>query len=137
MKADVLENYIERVYGFAVNHTFSREEADELSQEILFTAVRELPKLKDCSRLEPWLWGIAGNVTKVFRRRMGRQRAMYSYDTLEHVPYEDEYGDENEELYDALRTKIAMLSETYRHIIILFYYDGLSTKRISEKLSIP
>lgn len=62
---------------------------------------------------------------------------MYSYDTLEHVPYEDEYGDENEELYDALRTKIAMLSETYRHIIILFYYDGLSTKRISEKLSIP
>ncbi len=85
MKADVLENYIERVYGFAVNHTFSREEADELSQEILFTAVRELPKLKDCSRLEPWLWGIAGNVTKVFRRRMGRQRAMYSYDTLEHV----------------------------------------------------
>ncbi len=52
-------------------------------------------------------------------------------------PYEDEYGDENEELYDALRTKIAMLSETYRHIIILFYYDGLSTKRISEKLSIP
>ena len=55
MKADVLENYIERVYGFAVNHTFSREEADELSQEILFTAVRELPKLKDCSRLEPWL----------------------------------------------------------------------------------
>lgn len=53
MKADVLENYIERVYGFAVNHTFSREEADELSQEILFTAVRELPKLKDCADWSP------------------------------------------------------------------------------------
>ena len=47
MNADKIESYIERVYGYAVNHTFSRDEADELSQEILFTVVRELPKLKD------------------------------------------------------------------------------------------
>ena len=83
MNADKIEGYIERVYGYAVNHTFSRDEADELSQEILFTAVRELPKLKDDSKFEPWLWSIANNVTKSFRRYMGKQRAMYSYDTLE------------------------------------------------------
>ena len=52
MNADIIESYIEKVYGYAVNHTFSREEADELSQEILFTAVRELPKLKDDSKFE-------------------------------------------------------------------------------------
>ena len=137
MKADRIECYIEKVYGYAINHTYSREEADELSQEILFTAVRELPKLKNDSRFEPWLWGIASNVTKAFKRHMGKQRAMYSYDTLENVPCEDEYGDENEELYDSLRTKIAMLSEMYRSIIIFHYYDGLSTKQISEKLHIP
>ena len=33
--------------------------------------------------------------------------------------------------------KIAMLSSTYRDIIVLFYYDGLSTKTISEKLKKP
>lgn len=137
MNADIIENYIEKAYGYAFNHTFSREEADELSQEILFTAVRELAKLKDESRFEPWFWGVARNVTKTFRRYMGKQRAMYFYDTLEDLPYEDEYGNENEELYDSLRTKIAMLSETYRNIIILYYYDGLSTKQISEKLNIP
>ena len=137
MNADKIEGYIERVYGYAVNHTFSRDEADELSQEILFTAVRELPKLKDDSKFEPWLWSIANNVTKSFRRYMGKQRAMYSYDTLETLSCEDEYGDENEEFYDSLRTKIAMLSEMYRSIIILYYYDGLSTKQISEKLDIP
>ncbi|HBV50820.1 MAG TPA: hypothetical protein DEF06_00900, partial [Clostridiales bacterium] len=137
MNADIIESYIEKVYGYAVNHTFSREEADELSQEILFTAVRELPKLKDDSKFELWLWGIASNVTKTFRRYMGKQRAMYSYDTLESFPYEEEQKNESEELYDALRTRIAMLSELYRSIIILFYYDGLSIKQISEKLHIP
>ncbi|OGO90306.1 MAG: hypothetical protein A2Y17_12100 [Clostridiales bacterium GWF2_38_85] len=136
MKANIIESYIEKVYGYAVNRTYSREEADELAQEILFTAVRELPKLKDDSKFEPWFWGVAGNVTKTFQRYMGKQRAMYSYDTLEVIPYEDEYGDENEELYDSLKTKIAMLSAIYRDIVILYYYDNLSTKQISEKLNI-
>lgn len=56
MKANIIESYIEKVYGYAVNRTYSREEADELAQEILFTAVRELPKLKDDSKFEQWLW---------------------------------------------------------------------------------
>ena len=136
MDIDFIESYIEKVYGYAVNHTYSREEADELSQEILFTVIRELPKLKDDSKFEPWLWGVARNVTKSYRRHMGKQRAMYSYDVPENMSYEDQYFDEQEELYDFLRTKIAMLSSIYRDIVILYYYDGLSTKQISEKLQV-
>lgn len=137
MKHDIVESYIEKIYGYAINHTYSREEADELAQEILFTAVHELRKLRDESKFEPWLWGIANNVTRSFRRNLGKQRAMYSYDTLENLSYEDEYFDDQEEIYDSLRTKIAMLSAIYRDIIVLYYYDGLSTKIISEKLKIP
>ena len=143
MEHAIIESYIEKVYGYAVNRTYSREEADELAQEILFTAVRELPRLREESRFEPWLWGIADNVTKSFRRNMGKQRAMYSYgcalsfDALEHLSCEDEHFEDREEIYDSLRTKIAMLSRIYRDIIVLYYYDGLSTKAISEKLDIP
>ena len=61
MKPDVIEGYIEKVYGYAFKNTYSREEADELTQEILFTVVRELPKLRDESKFEPWLWGVAAN----------------------------------------------------------------------------
>ncbi len=139
MMQKAIESYIEKVYGYAVNRTYCREEADELAQEILFTVFRELPKLRDESKFEPWLWSVAANVTRSFRRSMGKQRAMYSYDTLESLPFEDEYfkGEEEEEIYASLREKIAMLSSTYRDIIVLFYYDGLSTKTISKKLKIP
>lgn len=114
---DIIESYIEKVYGYAVKRTYSADEADELSQEILFTVVRELPRLKDKSKFEPWLWGIANNVTKSFRRNMGKQRAMYSYNVPESLLYEEQY-DESDEIYDHLRTKIAMLSAIYRDIII-------------------
>lgn len=143
MEYAIIESYIEKVYGYAVNRTYTREEADELAQEILFTAVRELPRLREESRFEPWLWGIAANVTKSFRRNLGKQRAMYSYecpfsyDALEQLPWEDGHFEEQEEIYDSLRTKIAMLSRIYRDIIVFYYYDGLSTKAISEKLDIP
>lgn len=137
MNTDILEGYIEKVYGYAVNHTYTRDEADELSQEILLTVIRELPKLRDDSKFEPWLWGIANNVARSFSRSMGKTRAMYSYDVFENIPYEEADDSEIEAAYDLLRTKIAMLSEIYRNIIILYYYDGLSTKEIAEKLNIP
>ncbi len=137
MDASIVESYVEKVYGYAVNLTYSREEADDLSQEILFTVVRELPKLKDENKFEPWLWGIASNVTKSFRRHMGKQRAMYSYDIPEDIAYEEGFDDDQEAVYDLLRTKIAMLSSIYRDIIVLYYYDSLSAKQISEQLNIP
>ena len=137
MKLDIIEDYIEKIYGYAVNRTYTRDEADELSQEILLTVIRELPKLRDESRFEPWLWGVANNVAKSFRRSMSKNRALYSYDILENMSYEESHDSEDEEIYDFLRTKIVMLSEIYRNIIILYYYDGLSTKEIADKLSIP
>ena len=137
MDPKILEDYVELVYGYAVNRTYSRDEADELSQEILLTALQKLRSLREEEKFEPWLWGVANNVTKVFRRRMGKQRTMYSYDIPEDLSIFDEYTAETEELYDRLRTQISMLSAIYRDIIILYYYDGLSTKQISEKLNIP
>lgn len=137
MNMKMIEGYIEKVYGYAVNHTYTRDEADELSQEILLTAIRALPGLRDHSKFEPWLWGIAHNTAKSFSRSKGRNRAVYSYDVLENMPYAESDDSEAEQTYDFLRTKIAMLSEIYRNIIILYYYDGLSTKEIAEKLNIP
>ena len=51
----ILADYVDRVYDWSVRHTFSCDEADELSQEILLTALRKLPRLRDDSRFEQWL----------------------------------------------------------------------------------
>ena len=139
MDAGILAEYAERVYAWAVRRTYTTDEAEELSQQILFAAVRAIPNLRDESRFEPWLWGLAANVTRSFRRKMGRQRAMFSCDMPDEIADEWDPGEnaEREELESRLRAKIAMLAENYRNLLILRYYDGLSTKEISSRLGIP
>ncbi len=139
MDVNIIAEYAERIYGYAVRRTYTREEADELSQDILYTAVCEFPRLRDECRFEAWLWGLAANVTRSFRRGKARERMMYVCDIPESVIWVDEDAEraENEALYADLRARIAMLSARYRDILILYYYDGLSTKTISERLGIP
>ena len=117
--------------------TFSDEEAAELSQEILYTAVRELPRLRDESRFEPWLWSLAQNVAKSFRRKQGKQRAMFSYDIPEDLAYEEDTDSENEELYALFAPENCDAVGHIQRNHLLYYYDGLSTKQISEHLKIP
>ena len=137
MDARILEKYIEKIYSFAISKTFTPDEADDLSQDILYQAVASLPKLTDESRFEPWLWRLASNCAFSFRRQKGKERAFYLYNVPEEDFEQVSVEDNDEETYDFLREKIAMLSVKYRDIIILFYYDGLSTKEISERLSLP
>ena len=137
MDVNILEKYIERIYGYALNNTYSTDEAQDLSQEILLTAVKELQYLRDENKFEPWLFGIARNVTKVFRRKKAKEKALYSYDVLDEFPDEDNIDYEKIELYNRLRKHIAMLSSIYRETIILHYYDNLSVKQISKKLNVP
>ncbi len=137
MKNDIISEYTGKVFAYALKRTFNYDEAEELSQEILVTAVKELPKLKNQNSFEPWLWGIAGNVTKSFSRKMGKQRAMFTYDMPDDIADPYSSCEETDEAYSELRARIAMLSKTYRDIIILYYYDNLSVKQISEKLCLP
>lgn len=139
MLAERIADYTDRIYAYALKRTFTEEEAADLSQEILYTALRMLPKLRDESKFEPWLWGIAERVSKTFARKMGKQRAMFSYDIPVDLAEEDtdDEIEQNEALYASLRRKIAMLASSYREIIILHYYEGLSVKQISDRLRIP
>ncbi len=137
MKNDMISQYVERVFAFSLKQTFSYDEAEEISQEILTTVLKELPKLRKEESFEFFLWAVAKNVTRTFKRKMGKQRAMFTYDVPEELVYENNDDTLLEEQYAELRRSVAMLSKQYREIIILHYYDNLTVKQISEKLCIP
>ena len=99
----ILADYVDRVYGWSVRHTFSCDEADELSQEILLTALRKLPGLRDDSRFEPWLWSIAKNTERAFRRSRGKARSLVSIDLIPEIPDAPDESAEAEETESRLR----------------------------------
>lgn len=118
VNGNILGEYAEKIYKFALSKTFSEDEAEELSQEILLNALCSMPKLRDESRFEPWLWSLASNTARAFRRARGRQRAMFVYNAPEYLfeeAGESGFGDlEREETYSLLREKIAMLSTPFQ-----------------------
>ena len=133
MQSGRITPYIDRVYGYAMKRTFSRDEAEELTQQILVTVLQELPRLRDESRFEPFLWGVARRVSLRFSRQMGLRRRWVSLDDVAALPaYEDGFAAE----YASLRRQVAMLSSQWREMLVLHYFDGLSTREIARRLSL-
>ena len=128
---------IDKTFAWSVSRTFSREEAEELTQEIIFQAIKSIHALRDDSKFEPWFWRLADITLKVFRRSKIKSRNTMSYDDVTALAFEDTYTFETDEEYQNLRRRISQMSAAYRDMIVLYYYDNLSCKAISEKLSLP
>jgi len=128
---------LEKTFGWAIRRTFSREEAEELTQEIMFQAVKSLGELRDITKFEPWFWRIAEITLKVFRRGRAKTRSWMSFNAAAGMAIEDEHDFEADEEYQNLRRKIAQMSAAYRDIIVMHYYDNMSCKAVSLKLGLP
>jgi len=139
MDNEIFVKYINKILSFSQNRTYSQEEAEELTQEILLQAMKNVSTINDINKFEAWLWGVANNTLKSFRRDRGRIREMYSSENLEKIDEHmyDEYEFEQDDVYNTLRKNITQLSACYRDIIVMRYYDNLTSVEIAERLNIP
>jgi RNA polymerase sigma-70 factor (ECF subfamily) len=128
---------LDKTFAWSINRTFSREEAEELTQEILFQAIKSIGELRDGKKFEPWFWRLADITLKVFRRGKAKNRNNMSFDEVAVMAFEDEYDFEADEEYQNLRRSISQMSAIYRDIIVLHYYDNLTCKTISQRLGLP
>lgn len=134
MDYEHIVSMLDKTFAWSINRTFSREEAEELTQEIMFQAVKSISELRDENRFEPWFWRLASITLKVFKRGKAKARNTMSYDEVTMLSVGDEYDFETDDEYQNLRKRIVQMSAVYRDIIVLHYYDNLSCKAISQKL---
>ncbi|HUJ08884.1 MAG TPA: RNA polymerase sigma factor [Verrucomicrobiae bacterium] len=108
-----------------------RSEAEEAAQESFVRAFRSLAKLRKPESFYSWLLGIAGRVAQEqFRLRKRSQRNREAAET----PLPD--SAENPTEYP-LEEAIGVLPETYRQVILLRYYEGLSCQEVAQRLVMP
>ncbi len=137
MDYERISEMLDKTYAWSITRTFSREEAEELTQEILFQAIKSINDLRDDKKFEPWFWRLADITLKVFKRGKAKTRGIMSFDDVATLAFEDEHNFIIDEEYQVLRRKIAQMSAAYRDIIVMHYYDNLSCKAISQKLGLP
>jgi RNA polymerase sigma-70 factor (ECF subfamily) len=146
----LVERYADRVYRLAVRITGSREDAEEVAQDALWTAARKIHTFKGDSAFGSWLYRVAANAAYMkIRARRSRQReigleeVMPALDSggLHFEPMDDwslrvdEQALQNE-LRRVLERAIDELPADYRTALVLHDVEGMSNPDIAEALEI-
>lgn len=124
------------IYHYCIARTPTREEAEDLSQDILCALLQSSENLRDENAFYAFMWGVAGNVYKQWCRKRGRLQ--YS-ELTEDIPAEEEpyaLDEDGEGDIYRLRRELALLSEKHRRATVLYYIHRKSCAEIAELLSV-
>jgi RNA polymerase sigma-70 factor, ECF subfamily len=127
----LVERYQRPLFAYLAGRLSNQSEAEEAAQESFVRAFLSLKQLRKPESFYAWLLGIAGRVLKEEWRAIGRRqrdRSIAESLTLEQSGSVPEYP---------LEEAIAALPETYRHVIVLRYYEGLSCLEVGQRLGMP
>lgn len=121
------------IFAYCMARTQSREDAEDLSQDIVCELLKSSGNLRDDRAFYAFMWGVAGNVCKQWYRKKKQNIHAALTDDL---PAEDlSFEEESDEVY-LLRRELALLSRHYRKATILYYVEGCSCSEIASMLSI-
>lgn len=137
--ADLLTDNLDKIYRFSFNKTRDSARSEDLAHDILTEIICSYPKLRDKSKIDAWMWGIAKNVylrTLYVKSEVSLDEALAAG---HHSLFEDDFVEQlnREQEIQKIRRALAYLAKRYREILILFYVESKSYKEISKELGIP
>ncbi len=148
---ELLDQHYDAVgrFVFQLSAELTREDVEEIAQEVFLTVVRSLDSFRGASALQTWLFRIAANKTRDFLERRkaakrGGGRAPVSLQTEDpetglslDPPSAAATPDEvliNGERFALLRQALDQLGDPCREIIELRYFGELSYEELSATL---
>ena len=146
----LVDTYGDRVYRLTYRITGSNEDAEEATQDALWTAARKIASFKGESQFGSWLYRIAANAAYQklrTRRSKGREIALddllpaLDTDGLHFEPMDDwsprvDDNAVNGELREVLEQAIAELPADYRTALVMHDVEGMPNPDIAETLGI-
>lgn len=147
----LVDAYGSRLFGYFYRLTGSRDDADDLLQELFIRVVRTIESYRHEHHFDAWLFRIATNLV---RDRLRRLKALRNAgidgrgnldgddpDPLEeqpdHAAAAPHDGLLRAEQVDRLQRAIERLPEQEREVICLRHFSGLSFREIAEAMSTP
>lgn len=124
-----------KLYKIAFSWCHSASLADDLVQDTIFKAIKNVGSLRDHSIIDAWLYRIMLNCWHDYLRVKGRN--------VEWVDISDENSAEHSDAYQQgqvvsrVRKSVASLPMTLREVITLVDFAGLSYTQVAEIIDIP
>ena len=131
--------HISMLYRSAIRMCGNPNDAQDLVQETLFSALKNFHQLIDPAKSKSWMFSILRNLFLKDIQKT-KKRAEIEFDSV-CDKLSDRQHPEGDFLRAEFRSNIQVvldtLDERLRVVLVKFYFDGLSYKEISELLNIP
>jgi RNA polymerase sigma-70 factor (ECF subfamily) len=126
----VIQRYKATVYSVALSYVNSREDADDIFQEVFLIYFRTNPQFNEEEHRKAWLIRTTINCSKRVVDSTYRKRTV-PLDEMEEESFQFQTKEENA-VYIALQA----LPEKYRTVLHLFYFEDLSIDMICKVLDL-
>src|SRR5919108_4157579 len=127
---DLVEEYLDGVYRTALFMMRERQDAEDVSQEVLVRAWKHASKLREPVKARAWIQRITINVAL---NHLKRRRVAISYGTGPVEAAAPAVASSNATMSEA----VDRLSANHRIVLFLRFAEGLSYREIGERLDCP
>ena len=138
---EFVTNYMAKIFYFCLKKTGSKEEAEDLTQDISVNILRSLAHSSVPENFPAWVWQISRNRYSFWAKQKHKvSESMSGVDIYEaEIPDNDSYCDNilHKEEMSLLRRELAFISSDYRNIITEYYIKGKKVNEIASFLNIP
>lgn len=137
----LIERYEAKMLRYANRFLFDPDNAKDAVQEVFIKVYINIASFDNSKKFSPWLYRIAhNNFINEIKKNKREPLSFVDFDVF--LPYlkSVENPDQNlldEELKQSLDSYINKINVRYKEILILYYFEDLSYKEISDVLHIP
>jgi RNA polymerase sigma-70 factor (ECF subfamily) len=130
----LIKQYHRPLYAYAFRLCGQQSDAEDLVQQTFLVAQTSLGQLRDTSKARAWLYSVLRNHFRALCRKQRPISAENAEIELDAIATETSESDvDGEQLQQAL----ANLPEQFRIVVLMYYFEELSYKEISEALDQP
>lgn len=122
----VIDQYSDMVYRIALTRTGTKENAEDIYQDVFLKYSQKAPKFESFSHEKAWLIRVTINMTKNFNNSSWNKKVV---NLDENIKFENP---EETGVYEV----VCKLPQNYRTVIYLMYYEGYKINEISEIMKV-
>ena len=137
----LVNRYHQRLLRYGTKILFNRTDLEDIIQEVFLKAFKNFQSFDPSRKFSAWIYRIAHNELINHGKKLSRQIIDYfDFDIfLPQISTKDrpESNFDNEQLKQMLEKNLSTLEPKYREPLVLYYFEDLDYKEISDILRIP